>query len=277
MTLRSLPARAVGRYRRLACTSLFRNPVKMRNEAPIISFTFDDFPRSAYYTGGAILRAHGFRGTFYAAFGLAGTLEPVGKIFSREDLVKLVADGHELGCHTFGHCHSWNTAPAAFERSIIDNARRLHELLPEAVFKTLAYPLSGPRPNTKRRAARHFSCCRGGGQTYNAAVVDRGLLSAYFLEQAKHPDFVKRMIDGNADACGWLIFATHDVCETASPWGCTPGFLDDIVRYASRSGASVLPVGQAWDLVQAGRIRDCEPAQARGGTSIDNRLSGGAL
>ena len=249
MTLRNLPARALGRSRRLASTSLFRNPVTMRNEAPIVSFTFDDFPRSAYYSGGAILKAHGFRGTYYAALGLTDTLEPVGEIFSREDLVKVVADGHELGCHTFGHCHSWNTAPAAFERSIVDNAHRLREWLPETSFTTLAYPLAEPRPNTKRRAAQHFSCCRAGGQTYNTGVVDRGLLSAYFLERARHPDSVKRMIDSNADAGGWLIFATHDVCETASPWGCTPAFFEDVVRYTSRSGNAVLPVCEAWKIV----------------------------
>jgi peptidoglycan/xylan/chitin deacetylase (PgdA/CDA1 family) len=253
MTLRFLPGRAIGECRRIAFTSLFRDPVKMRNDVPIISFTFDDFPRTAYQIGGTILRTHGLRGTYYAALGLAGTFAPVGEIFSRQDLVNLLADGHELGCHTFDHCHSWNTPSAAFEQSIVDNARRLSDWLPDASFRTLAYPLSGPRPNTKRRAASRFSCCRGGGQTYNAAVVDRGLLSAYFLEQAKNLDAVKRMVDQNSEACGWLIFATHDVCERPSRWGCTPGFLEEIVRYASRSGARVLPVDEAWDVVR-GRV-----------------------
>lgn len=222
----------------------------MRNERPIVSFTFDDFPRSAYRTGGAILSAHGFRATYYAALGLMGTHEPVGEIFSREDLTNLVGDGHELGCHTFAHCHSSNTAPAAFERSIVDNARCLKEWLPALSFKTHAYPLAHPRPNTKRRAVKHFACCRSGGQTYNASVVDRGLLSAYLLERARHdPDSVKRMIDRNSDASGWLIFATHDVCETPSPWGCSPRFLEDVVCYASRSGSAVLPVCEAWEMI----------------------------
>ena len=241
MTLRSLPVRVLGECQRIAVTSLFRDPVKMRNDVPVISFTFDDFPRTAYHIGGSILRTHGVHGSYYAALGLTGRLAPVGEMFSREDLVNVVADGHELGCHTFGHCHSWNTTPAAFEKSIVDNARCLGDWVPQASFTTLAYPISWPRPNTKRRAASHFSCCRAGGQSYNAAVVDRGLLSAYFLEQAKHPDAVKRMVDQNSEACGWLIFATHDVCETPSPWGCTPGFLEEIVRYASGSGAAVLP------------------------------------
>jgi hypothetical protein len=251
MTLGSIGKRAKGFCCRIAYTSLFRDPVELRNQVPIISFSFDDFPRSAYETGGTILRTHGFRGTFYTALGLMGRQAPVGRIFSSEDLSNVVADGHELGCHTFGHCHSWNTSSSVFERSIIENEHRLNELLPEASFKTLAYPISGPRPDTKRRSAKHFPCCRFGGQTYNAGVVDRYLLSAYFLEQGKHdPDSIMRMVDRNSDACGWLIFATHDVCETSSRFGCSPRLFEDVVRYASRSGASVLPVGEAWNLVR---------------------------
>jgi peptidoglycan/xylan/chitin deacetylase (PgdA/CDA1 family) len=248
--IRGTLGRAQGFGRRLAFTALFRDPITMRNDAPIISFTFDDFPRSAYHVGGTILKTYGFRGTYYAALGLMGTHAPVGDIFTREDLDNVVADGHELGCHTFAHCHSWNTAPKVFERSIIENERRLHELLPQASFRTFAYPIAGPRPHTKRRAARHFPCCRFGGQIYNAGVTDRYLLSAYFLEQGRHdPDSVKRMIDRNSDACGWLILATHDVCDTPTRFGVTPGFFEDIVRHASRSGAAVLPAGDAWDIV----------------------------
>src|SRR5207247_9743139 len=32
----------------------------------------------------------------------------------------LVARGHELGCHTFAHCHSWDTKTKEFERSILE-------------------------------------------------------------------------------------------------------------------------------------------------------------
>jgi peptidoglycan/xylan/chitin deacetylase (PgdA/CDA1 family) len=242
--------RARGKYQRMAYTAFFRDLVRMRNEAALISFSFDDFPRTAYQLGGSTLRTHGVRGTYYAALGLMGSDTPVGEIFSREDLYNVVSDGHELGCHTFAHCHAWNTAPSAFEESIIENARCLHELLPDVSFKTLSYPIAGPRPHSKRRAARHFPCCRFGGQTHNVGVIDRSLLSAFFLEQSKHdPDAVKRAIDKNAEDCGWLIFATHDVCETPTRFGCTPGFFEDVVRYATRSGARILPVGEAFDVV----------------------------
>ena len=184
MALGTFRNKAMNLYTRTAYRSLFRKPVQMRNHLPLVSFSFDDFPRSAYEAGGAILKSHGFRGTYYAALGLMGTQAPVGEIFSEEDLPNVLADGHELGCHTFGHCDAWNTAPGAFERSILENHDRLKTLLPEASFKTLSYPKSGPRPHTKRRAARHFPCCRFGGQTYNAGVTDRYLLSATFSNRA---------------------------------------------------------------------------------------------
>ena len=92
-------------------------------ESPVISFTFDDFPRSALMNAGAILRERGLAGTYYASFGLMGRTAPTGEIFTREDLDELIRQGHELACHTFDHCDSWETAPAEFEASILRNQR----------------------------------------------------------------------------------------------------------------------------------------------------------
>lgn len=220
--------------------------VALKNTVPLISFTFDDFPISAWRVGGAILASRNLRGTYYTSMGLMESDAPVGKIFSREDLKSVANDGHELGCHTFSHCHSWNTSPEDFEKSIAENQRSLNDLLPNASFKTLSYPLSCPRPQTKRRAAKHFSCCRGGGQTFNIGTMDLNSLNAFFLEKAKdNPSSIKNMIDENARAGGWLIFATHDVCENPTRFGCTPKLFEEIVDQAAKSGAKILPVGEA--------------------------------
>src|SRR6266446_114445 len=112
--------RAHGLYQRSTARSLFTRPVAIRNRQPIISFTFDDFPRSALLTGGAILEQRGLRGTYYASLGLMGQTAPTGPIFVREDLRMLIARGHEVGCHTFNHCHSWETSTQVFERSILE-------------------------------------------------------------------------------------------------------------------------------------------------------------
>ena len=57
---------------RNAARALYTRPLAIAGRGPIISFTFDDFPRSALYTGGAILERFGLNGTYYAAFGLMG-------------------------------------------------------------------------------------------------------------------------------------------------------------------------------------------------------------
>jgi hypothetical protein len=237
---------------RRASRFFFKRPFTIKTEAPLISFTFDDFPRSALLTGGAILRHFGLTGTYYAAFGLMGAHAPAGDMFLPEDLKTLFEHGHELGCHTYGHCHSGYTKPSVFEDSIVKNRRALRELFPGESFKTLSYPISTPRPRTKQKAARHFSCCRGGGQTFNSGTVDLNCLSAYFLEKSKrHPEAVKDMIERNRAARGWLILATHDICEEPSQFGCTPDFFNDVVQYAVNSGARVLPVALAWEALRA--------------------------
>jgi peptidoglycan/xylan/chitin deacetylase (PgdA/CDA1 family) len=241
-------ARVQGRYQRSTVRLFFRRPFVISTETAIISFTFDDFPRSALFSGGAILERHGLAGTYYASFGLMGKQAQArtATMFLLEDAKALLQRGHELGCHTFGHCDSWKTETSVFTKSIIENGLALSELIPGASFKTFSYPINVPRVRTKREVARHFVGSRGGGQTFNAGTTDLNYLSAYFLEKTRdRPEAAKRLIAENQRARGWLIFATHDVCDAPTPWGCTPDFFQRIVQHAVDSGARILPVAQA--------------------------------
>jgi peptidoglycan/xylan/chitin deacetylase (PgdA/CDA1 family) len=215
-------------------------------ESPMISFTFDDFPRSALLNAGGILRERGLAGTYYASFGLIGKKAPTGEIFTREDLDELIRQEHELACHTYDHYDSWDTPPLEFEASIVRNQQAVAEQLPGLTLRSLAYPITWPRPDTKRRVAAHFECARGGGQTFNSGVVDLNYLKGFFIEQSRDNfDAIKQTIDANAHAMGWLIFATHDVCNRPTRFGCTPVLFEQIVNYAATSGARVLPVHDA--------------------------------
>ena len=249
-TMASTPVwqRIEGFCQRTATRSFFTRPVTVDRQKPIISFTFDDFPRSALLTGGAILERFGLRGTYYASLGLMGQTAPTGAMFVPQDVRALVARGHELGCHTFAHCHSWDTKTKEFERSILENKAALDKLIPGALFRTFSFPISPPRPRTKRMVAQHFACARGGGQTFNVGKTDINYLRAYFLEKTRHDrDAIKNLIERNRAACGWLIFATHDVCNAPTPYGCTPAFFEDIVECSVRSGARIVPVAEALD------------------------------
>jgi peptidoglycan/xylan/chitin deacetylase (PgdA/CDA1 family) len=222
----------------------------IRTDRPLISFTFDDFPRSALYVGGETLARFDVAGTYYVSLGMAGSVTETGEQFVLADLPMLLERGHELGCHTYSHCHSWRTDPVKFEDEVLRNQSMLSGLGP-GKFKTLSYPISPPRPLTKLRMARHFSACRGGGQTFNSGVADLNHLRAFFLEKSSNNvQVVQDLISQNAREKGWLILATHDVAEAPTPYGVTPAFFEVVVRSAVNSGARILPVGQAVEVLK---------------------------
>lgn len=234
---------ALGRWsaRRFA-----RRPFLVPPGRPIVSFSFDDFPRSAWESGGPILARRGVKATYYTSFGLAGGDGVSGPHFTHEDLRALLAAGHEIGCHTHAHCPGWETTPEEFEASVARNAEQLREFSPHARFLTHSYPISPPRFGTKRRMGRRFACCRGGGQTHNAGLIDLNCLRGFFLEQtAGDARPLAAAIEATAAAGGWLILATHDISPRPSRYGVTPAFLDHALNLAIASGAEILPVAAA--------------------------------
>src|SRR6266446_1702902 len=101
ISTRSSWSRLQAYYKRNAARLVFRRPLAIWTQVPLISFTFDDFPRSALVVGGAILNRHGSSGTYYTSLGLLGKDSPSGPICVPGDLRELRQRGHELGCHTF--------------------------------------------------------------------------------------------------------------------------------------------------------------------------------
>jgi peptidoglycan/xylan/chitin deacetylase (PgdA/CDA1 family) len=230
-----------------------RRQAKLRLDRPLISFTFDDFPVSALHEGGRILVEHKAAGTYYVALGLMGTETATGRIVGPEELAATVAQGHELGCHTYSHCPAGTTPPPEFERAVLDNRQALRRLLPGCEFRTLSYPISEPWPSIKRLCEKYFSACRCGGQTFNAGEIDLNCLNAFFLEQSRD-DFgrIRQVIEDTCRVNGWLILATHDVCAQPTRFGCQPDFLAHVVETAEKSGAALVTVGKALDIAGLG-------------------------
>jgi peptidoglycan/xylan/chitin deacetylase (PgdA/CDA1 family) len=245
--MQPLIRRGIGKYRRTMADSFCRHPLAVDGVAPIVSFTFDDAPRSALTTGREILKRYEARATYYLSLALLDKYTEVGQMASTEDLAQAAADGNELGCHTFDHVDAWGTPADEFVASIARNQRALAQVVPGAVFRTFAYPKSGPTLSVKRMLRGRFLCCRGGGQRANVGLADRNLLNAFFLDRRTEANVavIGELIEYNRANRGWLIFATHDVTPEPSPYGCTPEFLDDVARKAADCGALLLPVAQA--------------------------------
>ena len=235
-----------GKMRRTLSHRLARRDLAFQLARPIVSFTFDDFPKNAATEGARVLKDSGVSATYYVSVGLLGTMAPTGRIADREDLAPLLAAGHELGCHTFDHRHAWETDPRTFARAVDRNQEEVRGIVAGCRFETMSYPISQPRPANKRVAGQRFAGCRAGGQTCNVGVLDRNGLKAFFLEQARgRLEAVEAVIEENRRANGWLIFATHDIDEHPTPYGCTSAFFRATVECAVRSGAEILPVAAA--------------------------------
>ena len=244
--------RIAKKYRRYVMKRLYCRTVTLKTDRPIISFSFDDAPRTAFNHGSEILNAHGAWATFYVSLGILDSDSPSGVLASKSNLRRALEEGHELGCHTFDHKNAWETKPDIFVQSVLRNRQALNDLFPSSAFLSLAYPISGPRPETKRRVGKLFRCCRWGCQTYNVGSIDLNLLKAFFLDarSGATTEGVKQLIDQNSNERGWLIFATHDIDDNPSSYGCSTKFFKEVVQYAATSGSLLLPVGKACEHIQ---------------------------
>ena len=245
--LNRLHRRVMAKYRRTAANLFFRRDIFPILEKSIITFSFDDVPRTAITNGGDILNTYAVRGTYYVSLGILDDDSPSGVIASQNDLARAQEEGHELGCHTFDHRNSYETRTEEFVQSVLKNRQLLSRIFPEASFSSFAYPINEPRLSTKRRIGELFCCCRGGGQTYNIGKIDLNLLKAYFLDvrNADRLDIIKQLIDKIVEERGWLIFVTHDINDKPSRYGYSTKKFLEIVKYATLTGAALLPVGEA--------------------------------
>jgi len=231
-----------------------RRMQSMQNREPLISFSFDDFPSSAWTHGGEILGRYEVMATYFISLGLLGRKDSsVGPLCTREELQAVTAAGHEAGCHTFDHSDAWICRAGAYEESVCRNAAGLSDLIPGRCFSSFAYPKGRATPPVKRAVGRHFACCRGNYPGLNQGNIDLNLLRAVAVYgDGESLDGLRKMILANREASGWLIFYTHDVSEEPSPFGCTRKLFEQVVKTAVESGARVLPVAQALNLVTAG-------------------------
>lgn len=224
---------------------------RIRTRRPVVSFSFDDFPRSAVSNGARLLEKYGFRGTFYAAGSLAGSSNDGISYYGRDDLLTLASRGHEIGCHTFNHVRVSQGSAATLDSEILDNAVFVGSILPGYVLRSFSYPFGHVSPLRKLRLQRHFMTCRGIGHGINSNVADLGLLRAVSVYGRAIDPRVVALLTEARRTCGWIIFYTHDVDAAPSPFGCTPTVWDQLVSLVADNGFDVLTVQQAAEEIQS--------------------------
>jgi peptidoglycan/xylan/chitin deacetylase (PgdA/CDA1 family) len=230
---------------RKAARHLRLKPFRLRNPAPLVSFTFDDVPESAY-SAGAILEELEFRGTFYIAAGTCGTDEPLWRVIDGARVRELHRHGHEIGCHTFSHVNVETLSGSAMEAECRRNAAALRELCGDVEISNFCFPFGRLTLPRKLQLQRRFDTCRGIYEGINSGTVDLGLLRVIELyDRTLTPEKIRRVIAETRLRNGWLIFYTHDVADPPSWIGCSPALFRHVAETVRSAGFECLPVRDA--------------------------------
>jgi peptidoglycan/xylan/chitin deacetylase (PgdA/CDA1 family) len=221
-------------------------PFRLRNATPMVTFTFDDVPKSAATNGAAILEQYGATGTYYVIGAQVGTSSPLWDMVDGEDIVDLHRRGHEIACHTFSHKRACDLDAEALRAEIEHNQHYLRSLDPSIQVENFAYPFGYGSFVRKRQLKAVFKSCRSIVPGVNSGSVDLQFLRAMpLIDRRIDRDAIERAFDEAQNTNGWLIFYTHDVAGEPSPYGCSPWLLHAALEAASRRKIPVLNTTEA--------------------------------
>ncbi|MGO9391057.1 polysaccharide deacetylase family protein [Rhodoblastus sp.] len=218
----------------------------MRNTRPIVSFSFDDFPKSAVVNGAGLLASRGVAGTFYFCETFRDREVDGIKYYETSDLRALIDGGHEIGCHTASHIRVPRYSSAEIGKDLDENSSFLRGVLDDYKISTFAYPFGDMSVRSKLLLQKRFPACRSTNEGLNVGSVDLGALRASRLYSARTDEGALRALIKQAAATNaWLNLYTHDVDDKPNPFGCTPALLQSAIDMAQQAGCEILTVKNA--------------------------------
>jgi peptidoglycan/xylan/chitin deacetylase (PgdA/CDA1 family) len=207
-------------------------------DRPIVSFTFDDFPKSAL-NGADIVEKHGGRAGFYACTSFLGQRSPVlGEMFDGATLSELSVRGHEIGAHTHSHLDCARARLEKVERDIGENLVALAEAGCRENVSAFAYPYGETTYPAKRWVGEVFATGRGILPGVNVGETDRSQLRAIELGASEmHRRRALAALKTCIEAKAWVFFFTHDVSKSPSKYGTPSALISELAERAVEGGA----------------------------------------
>jgi len=230
----------------LIAAHVFRNELPLQRETGVVSFCFDDAPRSSCVVGRQILESMDCHGTWYIAGGLTDRMEQGRLCHSVSDVQDLANSGHHIGCHTFSHKRCATLTGDEMEDELKRNADFFESIGLPSTGLDFSFPLGSFDIASKRIAARYFRSSRiiGGGIQVGSADMN-ALKSLSLYQHSMSPERTTVLMKEVALRRGWLMLYTHDIEDSPSRWGCTSGLLTFAVQAALDVGCKVMSVDEA--------------------------------
>lgn len=227
----------------------FTKKVDVRLDRPVVSFTFDDAPVSAFLNGGSTLSKFGFGGTFYVSLSLMNGADPDTR-FTSQHLKNLVAQRNELGCHTWGHTDLYRITFEKGKADIEKNQTEIQALIPGYTLRNFSYPFGSQTLPIKKYVSTRFRSARGIEEGINTHDTDLFNLKTVKLYEKKYSlAYVFNKIKEAQESNGWLIFYTHDVDKKYTDWGCSPSYFEAVVKECAKRGITVATIDEALNLI----------------------------
>jgi len=210
----------------------------------IISFSFDDCPKTVVANGLPQLEAEGWRATIYVACGLCETTNHLGLHMSEADIVDVHNRNHEIAGHTYSHVSANAVGHNTYLEDIERNQKRLVEIgLPRS--RHFAYPFGHTTPRLKKSLSKKFKTMRG-VLPPNTQKQDANLMKAVRLYSNDSIELAIDEISKATKAPKWLQLFTHDIRDNPSDFGCTEEDFRKVVTAVAESGLPVMTVDKAY-------------------------------
>ena len=225
--------------------SLYRKPVSIVLDNPIVSMTFDDVPLSAYQFGVPILNQRNIKATFYVALNIESCVNR--QHLGPSEIQELHERGHEIGCHTFSHYSLLAGNLNGFTLDAEKNRAQLTNLLGENNGpRSFSFPFGHISLTAKKKLQGSYQSMRSSGPGINHGSTDLNCLKAYSLGVGNSTQaYISELLDKAERKNGWLIFYTHGVSRDAGRYDILPETLETILLECDRRRIEILPVARA--------------------------------
>ncbi|QTK79727.1 Polysaccharide Deacetylase [Agrobacterium tumefaciens] len=219
---------------------------RIETSQPIVSFTFDDVPETAWTAGARILENEGVCGTFYIAGVFIDAYDGAQQMISAKGCSQLAAAGHELACHTFSHRKLSSFSREGLKADLDRNDSVLGSFNGNRHARNFSVPFGMASPVMQPLLRRKFRTTRGIMPGINRGKVDPHNLAAVELRSDQnYLDAADLWLEDVLQNGGWLIIFTHDVSRTPSFYGCPEERFQGFVRRALSGGAKIMTVDAA--------------------------------
>lgn len=227
------PANLKDRIKMAGLAMLKARPTKCNLKAPLVSFSFDDAPKTSVSVGAKMLEDAGAVATFYLTGSHCGQSFEGIEQYSQDDIQTLANNGHEIACHSFSHSRFRGASESEMAEDLAQNQRFFANALnnPNFSFDSFAYPYGEFDAKSREYIGERYLNARGVYRGVNHGVLDFANLKTTPLEKRRFSsNYLQKHLKTAQNKNGWVVFFTHDIADDCSIYGSTPDIIAQTIE-----------------------------------------------